>query len=59
MSKVELDRTLELNLNRSIPYPTFYELNFIEWIMYIYHLNNLRTIRIEFDSNGTIQISKR
>lgn len=58
-SKVELDGTLELNLDRYIPYPPFHELNFIDWIMYIYHLNNQRTIRIRFDSNGTILISKR
>jgi|GEM_PF-5254221 len=56
-SKVESDGTLELNLNRYIPYPTFYELNFIDWIMYVYHLNNLRAVRIGFNPNGTILIS--
>jgi len=59
MSKVELEGTLELNLNRSIPNPTFYDLNFIDWIMYIYHLNNLRIVRIDLDPNGTIKISMR
>lgn len=57
-SKLESDGTLELNLNQYIPHPTFVNLNFVDWIMYIYHLkNNLRAIDIGFAPNGNIIIT--
>jgi len=57
-SKLESDGTLELNLNQYIPHPTFDNLNFVDWIMYIYHFkNNLKNIDIGFAPNGNIIIT--
>ena len=57
-SKLESDGTFELNLNQYFPHPTFVNLNFVDWIMYIYHLkNNLKTIDIGFAPNGNIIIT--
>lgn len=57
-SKLESDGTFELNLNQYIPHPTFFDLNFVDWIMYIYHLkNDLKAIDIGFAPNGNIIIT--
>ena len=53
--KIDEEKTIELNLNRFIPNPSFQKLNFIDWVMYIYHMRfNLKTISIDIAPNGNV-----
>ena len=58
LSKINTDKSIELDLNRYISNPSLQDLNFVDWIMYIYHMKfNLKTISLSITPNGRVVIS--
>ena len=56
--KIKNEGHIELDFSRFIPQATFHNLNFVDWIFYIYHLRfNLNIISITIDPNGRIIIT--
>lgn len=57
-SKVDADSKIELELSEYAPHASFQQLNFIDWIMYIYHMNQkLKMISINVSPTGGIIIT--
>ena len=57
-SKIDTDGSIELDFSMYIPNSSFQDLNFVDWIMYVYHMKfNLKTISINITPNGSVIIS--
>ena len=57
-SKIDTDGSIELDFSMYIPNSSFQDLNFVDWIMYIYQMKlNLKTISISITPNGSVIIS--
>ena len=57
-SKLIADRSVELNLNQYTPNPSFQNLNFVDWIMYVYYMDHvLKTISVNVIPNGGVIIT--
>lgn len=57
-SKIDTDGSIELDFSMYIPNSSFQDLNFVDWIMYVYHMKfNLKTISICITPNGSVIIS--
>ena len=56
-SKIDTDGSIELDFSMYIPNSSFQDLNFVDWIMYIYQMKlNLKTISISITPNGRVII---
>jgi len=57
-SKIDTDGSIELDFSMYIPNSSFQDINFVDWIMYVYHMKfNLKTISINIALNGSVIIS--